>query len=138
VAFVLVPEQGCHPAHAPPGSHPRQQSGRGRSASCRQDDAGSGEQSDRGGERGCKRANLLPVVAQADLDAAQLLDVATDGAGAGGCNFLLREEAYASAVDPRRSQLAYNSLELNIALQRANDLTQLGYYRHPRGSLFLS
>jgi hypothetical protein len=78
-----------------------------------------------------KCANLLPIVAQADLDAGQLLDVAADGSRAGGCNFLLRQEAYASAVDPRGSQLAYSSLEFNFALQRADDLSQLAHDRHP-------
>ena len=80
---------------------------------------------DSGRERGRKCANLLPVVTQADLDAGQLLDVATDGADARRCNILLRQEAHASAVDPRGSQLAYDSLEFNFALQRANDLSQL-------------
>ena len=82
---------------------------------------------DSGRERGRKCANLLPVVAQADSDARKLLDVAADGAGAGRCNILLRQEAYTSAVDPRGSQLAYNSLEFNFALQRANDLSQLAH-----------
>src|SRR5262249_23690411 len=78
-----------------------------------------------------KCANLLPVIAQADLDAGQLLDVATDGAGAERCNILLRQEAYASAVDARGSQLAYNSLEFNFALQRTYDFLQLALQRHP-------
>ena len=91
----------------------------------RQDGAGSGERRDSGRERGRKCANLLPVIAQADLDAGELLDVATDGAGAERCNILLRQEAYASAVDARGAQLAYNSLEFNFALQRANDFSQL-------------
>ena len=37
---------------------------------------GAGERRDSSRERGRKRADLLPVVAQADLDAGQLLDVA--------------------------------------------------------------
>jgi hypothetical protein len=74
VRFVALPEQGGQPAHATPGSQRRQQSRRGRSASRRQH--GAGERRDSGRERGRKRANLLPVVAQADLDAGQLLDVA--------------------------------------------------------------
>jgi hypothetical protein len=47
--------------------------------------------------------------------------------GAERCNILLRQEAYASAVDPRGSQLAYNSLEVNLALQRANDISQFAF-----------
>src|SRR6266516_3446557 len=77
------------------------------------------------------KTNPLPIVAQADLDAGQLLDVAADGARTGRCNLLLRQEAYASAVNPRGSQLSYSSLEFNFALQRANDLSQLAHYRHP-------
>jgi methionine-S-sulfoxide reductase len=45
-------------------------------------------------------------------------------------DLLLRQEAYASAVDPRGSQLAYGSLEFNFALQCADDLSQLAHYRH--------
>ena len=74
VRFVAMPEQGGQPAHATRGSQRREQSRRGRSASRRQH--GAGERRDSGRERGRKRANLLPVVAQADLDAGQLLDVA--------------------------------------------------------------
>ena len=49
-----------------------------------------------------------------------------------GCDLLLRQEAFASAVNPRGPQLPYSSsLEFNFALQRANDLSQLAYYRHP-------
>src|SRR5262245_65088351 len=92
---------------------------------------GAGERRDSDRERGRKRATLLPVVAQADLDAGQLLDVAADGARTGRCDLLLRQEAYASAVIPRGPQLSYSSLEFNFALQRANDLSQLAYYRHP-------
>jgi hypothetical protein len=110
-----------------PGSQRGQQSRRGRSASRRQDGAGAGERRDSGRERGRKRANLLPVVAQANLDAGQPLNVAADGARTGRCNLLLRQEAYASAVDPRGSKLSYSSLEFNFALQRANDLSQLAH-----------
>ena len=46
-----------------------------------------------------------------------------------GCDLLLRKEAYASAVNPRGSQLSYSRLEFNFALQRANDLSQ--FNRHP-------
>jgi hypothetical protein len=67
------------------------------------------ERRDSGRERDRKRANLLPVVAQADLDAEQLLDVAADGARTGRCDLLLRQEAYASAVNRRGSQLSYSS-----------------------------
>jgi hypothetical protein len=38
---------------------------------------------------------------------------------------LLRREAYASAVDPRRSQLAYSGLNSTSLCKRANDLSQL-------------
>ena len=48
-----------------------------------------------------------------------------------GCDLLLRQEAYASAVHPRGPQLSYSSLEFNFALQLANDLSQLAHYRHP-------
>ena len=48
-----------------------------------------------------------------------------------GCDLLLRQEAFASAVNPRGPQLSYSSLEFNFALQRANDLSQLAHYRHP-------
>ena len=41
------------------------------------------------------------------------------------CDLLLRQEAFASAVNPRGPQLPYSSLEFNFALQRANDLSQL-------------
>ena len=125
VAFVSPPEQSRQPANTTAGSQPRQQSRRGRAASRRQDGGGSGERRDSGRERGRKGANLLPVIAQADLDAGQLLDVAADGARTGRCDLLLRQEAYASAVNPRGSQLSYSSLEFNFALQRANDFLQL-------------
>jgi hypothetical protein len=48
-----------------------------------------------------------------------------------GCDLPLRQEAYASAVNPRGPQLSYSSLEFNFAMQRANDLSQLAHYRHP-------
>ena len=46
------------------------------------------------------KTNPLPIVAQADLGAGQLLNVAADGARTGRYDLLLRQEAYASAVDP--------------------------------------
>ena len=49
-----------------------------------------------------------------------------------GCDLLLRQEAFASAVNPRGSQLPYSSLEFNFALQRANDLSQLAQYQLPQ------
>jgi hypothetical protein len=51
------------------------------------------------------------------------------GARAGRRDILLRQEAYASEVDPRSSQLAYSSLEFNLALQSTNDLSQFAHYR---------
>jgi hypothetical protein len=137
VRFATPPEQGCQPTRTTPGSQRRQQSRRGRSACCCQDGTGDGERCDSGRERGRKRANPLPVVAQAHLDAGQLLDVAADGARTGRCDLLLRQEAYASTVDPRGSQLSYSSLEFNFALQRASDLSQLAHYRHPLDLLFV-
>src|SRR4029453_3247479 len=59
------------PAQAPSISPSVGFAERGRSASRRQD--GAGERRDSGRERGRKHANLLPVVAQADLAAGQLL-----------------------------------------------------------------
>jgi len=81
------------PAHAASGGQPRRQSPRGRSARRCQDDTAASERRDSGRERGRKRANLLPVVAQPDLDAGQLLDVAADGSSTGRCDLLLRQEA---------------------------------------------
>jgi hypothetical protein len=60
---------------------------------------GAGERRDSGRERGRQRTNLLPVVAQADLDAGRPLDVAAEGARKGRCD-LPRQEGYASAVNP--------------------------------------
>jgi len=70
-----------------------------------------------------KRSNLLPVVAQANLDAGQPFDVAAYGPRTGRRNLHLRQDAYASAVNYRGSQLAYSSLEFNFALQFADDLS---------------
>jgi hypothetical protein len=52
-----------------------------------------------------------------------------------GCDLLLRQEAFASAGNPRGPQLPYSSLEFNFALQRANDLSQLAQYQHPQNVL---
>jgi hypothetical protein len=92
------PNKAASPADTIPGSQSRQQGRRGCCASRRQDGGGR--------KRGRKCANLPPVVAQADLDAGQLRDVAADGSRAGGCNFLLRQEAYASASIPPNSLTA--------------------------------
>jgi hypothetical protein len=66
---------------------------------------------------GRKRSNLLPVVTQANLDAGQPFDVAADGPRTGRRNLHLCQDAYASAINSRGSQLAYSSFEFNFALR---------------------
>jgi hypothetical protein len=41
------------------------------------------------------------------------------------------QDPYASAVNPRGSQLSYSGLEFKFALQRGNDLSRLAHYRRP-------
>ena len=104
------------PAQAPSISPSVGFAERGRSASRRQD--GAGERRDSGRERGRKHANLLPVVAQADLDAGQLLDVAA-------AKKLMRARSIPAAPSPLTA--ASNS----ASLCSANGLSQLAHYRHP-------
>jgi hypothetical protein len=67
-------------------------------------------------------------VAQADLDAGQLLDVATDGADAGRCNILLRQPMRARSIPaaPNSLTAGTNSTSLCSALMTSRNSLNIG------------